>query len=103
MEIKENVLIVTEKNSKYTEHKDDITRFGRQIIAFVFLTSSIIPNHLLHSLKLLGLKESLYITLHEAVILDTCRIIRKFKQIKEEEVCSYLHSLNIDTHHIAFY
>lgn len=26
MEIKENVLIVTEKNSKYTKHKDDITR-----------------------------------------------------------------------------
>ena len=57
---------ITEKISKYAELKEEVTRIWRQekvyVIPIVLSTTGVIPNHLLHSLKLLNLKETLYIT-----------------------------------------
>ncbi|XP_026323226.1 uncharacterized protein LOC113232673 [Hyposmocoma kahamanoa] len=81
---------IIEKISKYAELKDELVRIWRQekvyVIPIVLSTTGVIPNHLLHSLKLLGFKENLYITLQKSVILNTCRIVRKFMQMEENEV-----------------
>lgn len=84
---------ITEKISKYAELKDEVSRIWRQekvyIVPIVLSTTGVIPNHLLHSLKLLDLKETLYITLQKAAILNTCRIVRKFLQIDENEIAPH--------------
>ncbi|XP_050561144.1 uncharacterized protein LOC126912570 [Spodoptera frugiperda] len=81
---------ITEKITKYAELKDEVTRIWKQnkvyVVPIVLSTTGVIPNHLLHSLKLLDLKETLYITLQKAAILNTCRIVRKFMQIEDNEI-----------------
>ncbi|CAK1579741.1 unnamed protein product [Parnassius mnemosyne] len=81
---------ITEKICKYAELKDEVTRIWRQekvyVVPIVLSTTGVIPNHLLHSLTLLDLKETLYITLQKAAILNTCRIVRKFMQIEVNEI-----------------
>ncbi|CAH2107788.1 unnamed protein product [Euphydryas editha] len=81
---------ISEKINKYTELKDEVARIWNQnkvyIIPIVLSTTGVIPNHLLHGLKLLQLNETLYIALQKAAILNTCRIVRKFLQIDEHEI-----------------
>lgn len=78
---------ISEKINKYSELKDEVTRIWRQnkvyIIPIVLSTTGVIPNNLLHSLKILNLEESVYISLQKAAILNTCRIVRKFMQVEE--------------------
>ncbi|XP_052748311.1 uncharacterized protein LOC128200110 [Galleria mellonella] len=79
---------IAEKISKYTELKDEITRLWKQekvyVIPIVLSTTGVIPKHLHHSLKEIDLRKTLYTTLQKAVILNTCRIVRKFLQIENE-------------------
>lgn len=79
--------VITEKINKYAELKEEVSRIWKQnkvyVVPIVLSTTGIIPKHLHNSLKLLELKESLYITLQKAAILNTCRIVRKFMEIDE--------------------
>ncbi|CAK1582520.1 unnamed protein product [Parnassius mnemosyne] len=81
---------IGEKISKYAELKEEVTRIWRQnkvyIVPIVVSTTGVIPNHLHHSLKLIDLKDSTYIILQKAAILNTCRIVRKFMQLEENEI-----------------
>ncbi|CAK1579245.1 unnamed protein product [Parnassius mnemosyne] len=81
---------ITEKIHKYTDLQDEISRIWKQekayIVPIVLSTTGVIPKHLHHSLKLLNIKENKYIQLQKAAILNTCRIVRKFLQIDENEV-----------------
>ena len=74
-----------EKLNKYIELKDEITRMWNlrkvTIVPIVLSTTGIIPNNLHNSLKELNLPKYTYITLQKAVILNTCRITRKFLQL----------------------
>ncbi|XP_063891152.1 uncharacterized protein LOC110374959 [Helicoverpa armigera] len=81
---------IGEKISKYADLKDEVTRIWRQdkvyVIPIVLSTTGVIPNHLHHSLKLIDLKDSTYILLQKAAILNTCRIVRKFMQLDEHGI-----------------
>ncbi|XP_052748596.1 uncharacterized protein LOC128200170 [Galleria mellonella] len=83
---------IAEKINKYAELKDEITRIWKQekvyIVPIVLSSTGVIPNHLHHSLKQIGLRKNLYISLQKAVILNTCRIVRKFLDIDEDEVAT---------------
>ena len=91
---------IGEKINKYAELKEEVTRIWRQekvyVVPIVVSTTGVIPNHLHHSLKLIDLKDSIFITLQKAAILNTCRIVRKFMQIEENEISphdSHTHTL----------
>ncbi|CAH2237272.1 jg11238 [Pararge aegeria aegeria] len=43
------------------------------VVPVVISTTGVVPSNLLHSLKIIGLEESLYIGVQKAVILNTCR------------------------------
>ncbi|XP_039759615.1 uncharacterized protein LOC120633471 [Pararge aegeria] len=79
---------ISEKLSKYTDLKDEIKRMWRlnevSIVPIVLSTTGVIPKQLHQSLSLLNLPEFTYISLQKAVILNTCRIVRKFLQGSEE-------------------
>ncbi|XP_063891684.1 uncharacterized protein LOC135117143 [Helicoverpa armigera] len=81
---------IVEKISKYEELKEEVTRIWRQdkvyVVPIVVSTTGVIPNHLHHSLKLIELKDSTYILLQKAAILNTCRIVRKFMQLDEHGI-----------------
>ncbi|XP_035453019.1 uncharacterized protein LOC118278064 [Spodoptera frugiperda] len=78
---------IGEKISKYAELKEEVARIWRQdkvyIVPIVVSTTGVIPNHLHNSLKLIDLKDTIYITLQKAAILNTCRIVRKFMELDE--------------------
>lgn len=80
---------ITEKTTKYADLKEEITRIWKQkkvyVVPIVLSTTGIIPKHLHHSLKLLDIKNSTYITLQKAAILNTCRIVRKFMELDEQD------------------
>ncbi|KAL0840474.1 hypothetical protein ABMA28_015720 [Loxostege sticticalis] len=79
---------IAEKLSKYTDLKDEIRRMWRlnevSIVPIVLSTTGVIPKQLHQSLTTLHLPPLTYITLQKAVILNTCRIVRKFLQANEE-------------------
>ncbi|KAL0859464.1 hypothetical protein ABMA27_010634 [Loxostege sticticalis] len=79
---------IAEKLSKYTDLKDEIRRMWRlnevSIVPIVLSTTGVIPKQLHQSLITLHLPPLTYITLQKAVILNTCRIVRKFLQANEE-------------------
>ncbi|XP_063899231.1 uncharacterized protein LOC135119187 [Helicoverpa armigera] len=81
---------IGEKITKYADLKEEVTRIWRQdkvyVVPIVVSTTGVIPNHLHHSLKLIDLKDSIYIQLQKAAILNTCRIVRKFMQLDENEI-----------------
>nr|XP_049697654.1 uncharacterized protein LOC110372995 [Helicoverpa armigera] len=87
---------IGEKISKYADLKDEVTRIWRQdkvyVIPIVLSTTGVIPNHLHHSLKLIDLKDSTYILLQKAAILNTCRIVRKFMQLDEQGITPTTHT-----------
>jgi hypothetical protein len=76
---------IAEKISKYTELKEEITRMWKlksvAIVPIVLSTTGIIPKQLHQSLKTLSLAPYIYEILQKAVILNTCRIVRKFLQL----------------------
>ncbi|CAH2106131.1 unnamed protein product [Euphydryas editha] len=73
---------IAEKLSKYTELKDEITRLWKlqkvTIVPIVLSTTGVIPKQLHQSIKTLNLPPNIYILIQKAVILNTCRIVRKF-------------------------
>ncbi|KAL0810623.1 hypothetical protein ABMA28_010737 [Loxostege sticticalis] len=75
---------ISEKLTKYTDLKDEIKRMWRlaevTIVPIVISTTGIIPRQLHQSLNTLQLPKYTYIQLQKAVILNTCRIVRKFLQ-----------------------
>ncbi|XP_028158192.1 uncharacterized protein LOC114351251 [Ostrinia furnacalis] len=75
---------ISEKLSKYTDLKDEIRRMWRlnevNIVPIVLSTTGVIPKQLHQSLNTLNLPPLTYISLQKAVILNTCRIVRKFLQ-----------------------
>lgn len=81
---------ITEKISKYTELKDEVIRIWRQekvyVVPIVISTTGIVPKQLHNSLKLIDLPDNLYISLQKTSILNTCRIVRKFMQLEENEM-----------------
>ncbi|KAL4720164.1 hypothetical protein ACJJTC_008346 [Scirpophaga incertulas] len=97
-----NIWLKIDKISKYAELKDEVTRIWRQnkvyVIPIVLSTTGVIPNHLFNSLKILNLKDTLFITIQKAAILNTCRIVRKFLQIDENNI-DYSPT-TLATHHI---
>ncbi|PZC82879.1 hypothetical protein B5X24_HaOG209322 [Helicoverpa armigera] len=79
---------IAEKLSKYIELKDEITRLWRlqkvTIIPIVLSTTGVIPKQLHQSLQSLSLPPNTYQLLQKAVILNTCRLVRKFLQCETE-------------------
>ncbi|KAL0810285.1 hypothetical protein ABMA28_010444 [Loxostege sticticalis] len=79
---------IAEKISKYTDLKDEIKRMWRLtevfIVPIVLSTTGVIPKQLHQSLSTLNIPHLTYISLQKAVILNTCRIVRKFLQAHEE-------------------
>lgn len=73
---------IAEKIRKYSELKDEVMRLWQaeraHIVPIVLSTTGIIPVSLHHSLRVLNIKPNLYIEMQKAVILNTCRIVRKF-------------------------
>lgn len=86
---------ITEKICKYTELKEEVLRIWKQtkvfIIPIVLSTTGVIPRHLHKSLKQIDLNPNIHITLQKAAILNTCRIVRKFLQVSENEI-PFLHN-----------
>jgi hypothetical protein len=74
--------IITEKLQKYTGLKEELIRIWQlktaYMIPLVLSTTGTIPNKLRENLKPLNLRPALYILMHKAVILNTCRIVRTF-------------------------
>ncbi|KAL0870860.1 hypothetical protein ABMA27_004702 [Loxostege sticticalis] len=75
---------ISDKLSKYTDLRDEIKRMWRlsevTIVPIVISTTGIIPKQLHQSLSTLCLSQYTYIQLQKAVVLNTCRIVRKFLQ-----------------------
>jgi hypothetical protein len=73
---------ITEKLQKYTELKEELIRVWQQETAYItplaLPTKESIPNKLHESLKLLNIRPDLPTILQKAVILNTCRTVRKF-------------------------
>ncbi|XP_052748657.1 uncharacterized protein LOC128200179 [Galleria mellonella] len=76
---------IAEKISKYTELQYEITRLWNlqkvTIVPIVLSTTGVIPKQLHHAINTLKLPPNIYHQLQKAVILNTCRIVRKFLQI----------------------
>lgn len=72
----------TEKISKYTELSIEVqTQWGVKTVKTIPITISttgVIPKNLHSSLRYLNIPPGIYIQLQKAVILNTCRIVRKF-------------------------
>jgi hypothetical protein len=75
---------VTEKLSKYTDLKDEITRMWKlsnvTIVPLVISTTGVVPNQIHNAIEMLFLPPTSCILMQKAVILNTCRIVRKFLQ-----------------------
>ncbi|KAJ0173906.1 hypothetical protein K1T71_010052 [Dendrolimus kikuchii] len=75
---------ISEKLTKYTELKDEITRLWHlqnvTIIPVVLSSTGVIPKLIHQSLKALDLPANSYHLMQKATILNTCRIVRKFLQ-----------------------
>jgi hypothetical protein len=73
---------ITKKPQKYTDLKEEPIRIWQLKTAYVITlllpTAGIIPNKLHEGFKPLNLHPGLYILMQKAVILNTCRIVRKF-------------------------
>lgn len=73
-----------EKIRKYTELKTEISKLWKlkkvHLIPIVMSNTGIVPTKLHSGLKLLGLEPNLYTIMQKAIILNTCRITRKFLQ-----------------------
>jgi hypothetical protein len=73
---------ITEKLRTYRDLKEEVIRIWQLKIAYiiplVLSTTGIIPYKLHESLKLLNLRPGLHILMQKAVIVNTCRIVRKF-------------------------
>ncbi|CAH2092510.1 unnamed protein product [Euphydryas editha] len=76
---------VAEKITKYTDLKIEVKRMWNlntvTIVPIVISTTGVIPTMIHDSIKTIGLHKNIYIILQKAVILNTCRIVRKFLQI----------------------
>lgn len=75
---------IAEKLSKYTDLKNEITRMWQLkkvvVVPIVISTTGLIPTDLKLSLKTLDLPLHIINNLQKAIILNTCRIVRKFLQ-----------------------
>ncbi|KAJ0173873.1 hypothetical protein K1T71_011022 [Dendrolimus kikuchii] len=80
---------ITEKIRKYTELQEEVKRLWNMhkvtIVPIVVSTTGVIAKDLSLRLEILGLPKHIYISLQKAAILNTCRIVRKFLQLNEEE------------------
>ncbi|CAG4968893.1 unnamed protein product [Colias eurytheme] len=88
---------ISHKINKYLELKDEITRMWNlrkvSIIPIVISTTGIVPTQLHQAVKSLDLPKSLFILLQKAVILNTCRITRKFLQT--DQFSTTIHTTHI--------
>nr|XP_049697160.1 uncharacterized protein LOC126054692 [Helicoverpa armigera] len=79
---------IAEKISKYTELKEEIARLWHLqkavIVPIVLSTTGVIPTQLHQSLNSLNLPPNTYHLLQKAVILNTCRLVRKFLQCEAD-------------------
>jgi hypothetical protein len=77
-----NLSTITEKLQKYTDLKEEFVRIWKlkmvYTIPLVLSTTGTITNKLHEILELNNLHPALFILMQKAVILNTCRIIRKF-------------------------
>lgn len=75
---------ISEKMSKYIDLKNEITRMWRlhkvSIVPIVLSSTGVIPKQLFQSLALLDLPKHTFALLQKAVVLNTCRVVRKFLQ-----------------------
>jgi hypothetical protein len=73
---------ITERLQKCTDLKEELTSMWQiktvYIILLVLSTRGIIPNRLHDSLKLLNVRPAVCILTKKIVIMNTCRIVRKF-------------------------
>lgn len=73
---------IQEKIRKYTDLMQEVARVWDMnkvyIVPLVISTTGVIPTILHHNLKLLNLNSTLFIKMQKAVILNICRIVRKF-------------------------
>lgn len=87
---------IAEKLSKYTELKDEITRLWRLhkviIVPIVISSTGVIPKQLHQSLSSLNLPPNTYHLLQKAVILNTCRLVRKFLQCESDNIIQSAHN-----------
>lgn len=93
---------ISEKLSKYTDLKDEVTRMWRlksaSIVPIVLSTTGVIPKQLDQSLKALDLPTHTYTILQKAAILNTCRIVRKFLQTDQPSPRQTSTTLENDAH-----
>ncbi|XP_072939818.1 uncharacterized protein [Epargyreus clarus] len=89
---------IAEKLSKYTELKEEITRLWHlqkvTIVPIVLSTTGVIPKQLHRSLISLNLPSNTYHLLQKAVIINTCRLVRKFLQCEADNPHQHI-NLNI--------
>jgi len=73
---------ITEKLQKYTDLKQELIRKWQLKTAYtippVLPTTVTVPDKLHESIKWINLRPGIYIPTQKAVILNTCRIVRKF-------------------------
>jgi hypothetical protein len=76
-----------EKINRYRELSIEIKRMWKQnkvtIIPLIISANGIVPRKLHDSIKLIGLQPNVYIEMQKAIILNTCRIVRKFLNLEE--------------------
>ena len=78
----------TEKVTKYAELGQEMCRsfkLGKvEVIPIIISSTGVIPLSLHKSTKKLGLPKNIYVELQKAVLLNSCRIVRKFMQVEAE-------------------
>ncbi|XP_041973432.1 uncharacterized protein LOC121729112 [Aricia agestis] len=93
---------IAEKLTKYIDLKDEITRLWNlqkvTIVPIVLSTTGIIPKQLHKSLDTLQLPPNLTYLMQKAVILNTCRIVRKFLQTDEERTTLHTPQTHPNSH-----
>ncbi|KAL0820165.1 hypothetical protein ABMA28_006098 [Loxostege sticticalis] len=79
---------IAENLSKYIDLKDEVKRLWNlhkvSIVPIVLSTTGVIPKQLHQSLETIKLPKYTYLEMQKAVILNTCRIVRKFLQSDED-------------------
>jgi Reverse transcriptase (RNA-dependent DNA polymerase) len=76
-----------EKISKYKELAIEIKKMWKQtkvtVVPLIISANGIVPRKLHDSIKTIDLQPNIYIEMQKAIILNTCRIVRKFFNIEE--------------------